>query len=176
MGCCFCFVFTHFSHALLFLPSHPLHDLIICFFSFQQLLKGVPSRMSRSRLRLPLPNHLSYSTRVDLRYLTPPFHSSAFYYQSPNILNIYIYFFLQIAILVLPVKKPPSFTASVAQPLSATTVSNLSSLSTCDPTKAYVQTAGLSFVLLRNFHSPRYSLLFPISLIHSFLILSSQCN
>uniref|UniRef100_A0A0A0L6Y0 Uncharacterized protein n=1 Tax=Cucumis sativus TaxID=3659 RepID=A0A0A0L6Y0_CUCSA len=62
---------------------------------------------------------------------------------------------LAIAILVLPVKKPPSFTASVAQPLSATTVSNLSSLSTCDPTKAYVQTAGLSFVLLRNFHSPR---------------------
>ncbi|KAA0048818.1 zinc finger CCCH domain-containing protein 19-like [Cucumis melo var. makuwa] len=62
---------------------------------------------------------------------------------------------LAIAIIVLPVKKPPSFTASVAQPLSATTVSNLSSLSTCDPAKASVQTAGLSFVLLRNFHSPR---------------------
>lgn len=171
------------SHS--FLMPRPSSHHILCMissflFSFQQLLKGVPSRMPRSRLRLPLPNpnHLSYSRRLDLRYFTPPFHSSAFYYQFPNILYIYIYihFFLQIAIIVLPVKKPPSFTASVAQPLSATTVSNLSSLSTCDPAKASVQTAGLSFVLLRNFHSPRYSLLFPTSLIHSFLILSSQCN
>lgn len=87
------------SHS--FLMPRPSSHHILCMissflFSFQQLLKGVPSRMPRSRLRLPLPNpnHLSYSRRLDLRYFTPPFHSSAFYYQFPNILYIYIYTFL----------------------------------------------------------------------------------